>query len=195
MITILFSSYNDAGLIHILKFMRDDNRQNWSKLISAQHIDAATRNVKRIGMALHLAFLVSFVKHLSAPQCEELLNDMNSLQTNEVSMKWSETLEKFLNEGSSTNATFALHRDIMQHCDAVLAVSLAERLGGQQGYQLLLAAVKATLSFPFVNGASSYGPYCLQLLYHHYSAGHFHSKLKETLYTTPIGKSQKKLCM
>ena len=166
MITILFSSYNDAGLIHILKFMRDDNRQEWSKLISAQHNDAATRNVKRIGMALHIAFLVSFVK-------------------------WSETLEKFLNEGSSTNATFALHRDIMQHCDAVLAVSLAERLGGQQGYQLLLAAVRATLPFSFVNGASSYGPYCLQLLYHHYSAGHFHSKLKETLSTTPIGKSQK----
>ena len=45
MITILFSSYNDAGLIHILKFMRDDNRQEWSKLISAQHNDAATRNV------------------------------------------------------------------------------------------------------------------------------------------------------
>ena len=30
----------------------------------------------------------------------------------------------------SRNATFALHVDIMQHCDEVVAISVAERIGG-----------------------------------------------------------------
>ena len=69
------------------------------------------------------------------------LSDMNSLQGNQISVKGSKTLKQFMNEGSSSNATFALHRGIMRHCDAVVAISLAERLGAQEKYQLLLAAV------------------------------------------------------
>ena len=65
-----------------------------------------------------------------------------------------------MDEGYSKNATFALHRDIMKHCDKVVAVALAERLGGKKGYELLLATVKISLAFAFINGASSYGPYC-----------------------------------
>lgn len=59
-ITILFSSYSDAGLVQLLQYMRDDDRDDWSKLVSAAHIDMATGNVKRIGQALHLAFLIQF---------------------------------------------------------------------------------------------------------------------------------------
>ncbi|MEW8546925.1 MAG: hypothetical protein AB2693_25705 [Candidatus Thiodiazotropha sp.] len=191
MITILFSSYKDAGLVHLIKYMRDDNRAEWSRLISTHHIDAATRTVKRIGQALHLAFLVAFAKHLPVPESEIFLSDMSSLMPQEIAQKWSECLLRFISEGSERNATFALHRDMMKHCDDIVAVSFAERLGGRQGYQLLLAAVKSSLPFSFVNGASSYGPYCVQLLCQHYSAGYFHEKLKETLYTTPIGNSTK----
>ena len=50
------------------------------------------------------------------------LSDMNSLQANEISVKGSETLKQFMNEGSSSDAIFALHRGIMQHCDAVVAI-------------------------------------------------------------------------
>ena len=81
------------------------------------------------------------------------LNDMNSLQANEISIKGSETLEQFMSGGISPNATLALR--------TVMAISLAERLGAQQGYQLLLAAVKSGLYFSFVNGVSSYSLYCL----------------------------------
>ena len=47
-----------------------------------------------------------------------------------------------MNERSSSNTAFALYRGIMQHYDTVEAVSFAEHLEAQQGYQLLIAAVK-----------------------------------------------------
>ena len=191
MITILFSAYNDAGLFHILRYMRDDDKQEWSSLVSVHHIDMATRNVRRISISLHLAFLISFARFLPESECEEFLADARHNQPAELSRKWSGKFDRFMDEGSSKNATFALHRDIMKHCDKVVAIALAERLGGKQGYELLLANVKASLAFAFINGASSYGPYCVKLLFHHYSAGHFHGRLKETLFTTPIGNSKK----
>ena len=191
MITILFSAYNDAGLFHILRYMRDDDKQEWSNLVSVHHIDMATRNVRRLSIALHLAFLITFAKTLPESECELFLYEARHSQHVEVSTKWSERLERFMDKGTSNNATFALHRDMMKHCDKVVAVALAERLGGKQGYELLLATVKSSLAFSFINGASSYGPYCVQLLYHHYSAGYFHARMKESLFTTPIGKSNK----
>jgi hypothetical protein len=44
-ITILFSSYKDAGLVQLVKFMRDENQDDWAKLVSVQHIDMATRHI------------------------------------------------------------------------------------------------------------------------------------------------------
>ena len=191
MITILFSAYNDAGLFHIIRYMRDDDKQEWSNLVSVHHIDMATRNVRRISISLHLAFLITFAKHLPELECEEFLSDAKHTQPVELSRKWSGKLERFMDDGSSKNATFALHRDIMKHCDKVVAVALTERLGGKKGYELLLATVKTSLAFAFINGASSYGPYCVKLLFHHFSAGYFHARLKECLFTTPIGNSTK----
>lgn len=49
--------------------------------------------------------------------------------------------------GLSRNATFALHVDIMKLCDHKIAIALAERLGGKDCYELLLAAVKGSLLF------------------------------------------------
>ena len=40
-----------------------------------------------------------------------------------------------------------LHVDMMRHCEDVTAISLAERLGGKDGYGLLLAAMKNSLLF------------------------------------------------
>ena len=40
-ITILFSAYQDAGLIQLTKFMKDDGEDDWRKLVSVQHIDMA----------------------------------------------------------------------------------------------------------------------------------------------------------
>ena len=75
------------------------------------------------------------------------------------------------------------------HCNHVVAISLAERLGGPDGYSLLLYAVKESLLFSFLNNASSYAPYCVQLLYTHFSASLFHRNMKEALYSTPIKQS------
>ena len=99
--------------------------------------------------------------------------------------------EDFLQNGSRVNATFALHVDIMRHCDHVVAIAFAERLGGPEGYDLVLAAVKESLRFSFVNNATSYAPYCVQLLYQHCGAGFFHQCLKTTLYTTPFKDSNR----
>ena len=49
----------------------------------------------------------------------------------------------------------------------------------------MLATSKSSLPFSFVNGATAYSPYCIQLLYEHFRAGPFHQKLKKTLFSTP----------
>ena len=106
---------------------------------------------------------------------------------------WAERFEDFLQSGSRLNATFALQHEVhvymMRHCDHVVAIAFAERLGGPDGYDLVLAAVKESLRFSFVNNATSYAPYCVQLLYQHHGAGFFHQCLKTTLYTTPFKDS------
>jgi hypothetical protein len=47
----------------------------------------------------------------------------------------------------ANNGTFALHVDMMKHCDEITAIALSERLGGNDRFNLLLAAVKSSLSF------------------------------------------------
>ena len=191
LITILFSAYKDAGLTQILQYMRDDTREDWKTLVSADHIDTATKHVKRLSLSLHLAFLVEFANSLAAEEQESFLSEMESEEPSSVANNWASRFKDFLEEGSTKNATFALHVDMMKHCDSVVAISLAERLGGPKGYSLLLAAVKQSLPFLFVNGATSYAPYCVRLLFHHYSAGYFHTCLKQALFTTPIKSGQR----
>ena len=189
-ITVLFSAYKDAGLVQLMKFMKDDNEEDWKKLVSVQHIDTATKYVKRIAQSLNLAILVTFLKSLTKDDQEMLITDMETEQPVTLANNWSLRFNKFLEETSRINATFALHLDILNHCNHVVQIAFAERLGGQGGYSLLLAAVKESLCFSFVNNASSYAPYCVKLLYQHYSAGFFHTCLKETLFSTPFKGSK-----
>ena len=190
-ITILFSAYQDAGIVEILQYMRDDKQDDWKRLVSVQHIDIATRHVKRIAVSLHIAFLVVFTKSLPVSEQQLFWNDMETAEASVLAERWSERFEDFLQKSSSVNATFALHVDMMRHCDHVVAISFAERLGGPDGYNLVLSAVKESLKFSFVNNATSYAPYCVKLLCQHYGAGHFHQCLKTTLYTTPFKDSNR----
>ena len=73
----------------------------------------------------------------------------------------------------------------MRHCDEIVGLSIAERMGGTQGYNLLLSIVKTSLPFAFVNGAASYGKFSIHLLCEHFSAGYFHQQLKASLFSTP----------
>ena len=142
-------------------------------------------------MSLHIAFLVVFAKSLPTDKQQLFWDDMETCEASVVSEYWSKQFEDFLERGSSVNCTFALHVDMMRHCDNVVAIALAERLGGPIGYDLVLAAVKESLRFSFVNNASSYAPYCVQLLCQHFGAGYFHQCLKKTLYTTPFKESNR----
>ncbi|CAC5394943.1 unnamed protein product [Mytilus coruscus] len=109
------------------------------------------------------------------------------LESGQVSSEnWHKQLSEFMEAGNSKNSTFRLHMEMMQYCDEIVAVYLAERLGGFERYNLLFGAVKSSLLFSFLNGASSYGPFCVRLLLEHFSAGHFHKCMKKTLYSTPI---------
>lgn len=98
--------------------------------------------------------------------------------------EWDSQFQDFLKQGDK-NATFALHLDMMHHCDEIVAISIAEKIGGPDGYHLLLTAVKRSLPFSFLNGASSYAAFCVDLLYEHYGAGTFHQNMKMSLFSTP----------
>jgi hypothetical protein len=55
--------------------------------------------------------------------------------------RWETDFNRFMQKSKTENATFVLHFDMMSHCDEVCAISFAERLGGDEGYNLLLSAV------------------------------------------------------
>ena len=184
-ITILFSAYKDAGLVQLLRYMRDNEEDDWKKLLSAEHIDMATRHIRRLSATFHIAFLITFMRGLSQDEKEEILSSLKCGETSKVCQKWGCQYDKFIEKGCSSNATFCLHVEMMKHLDDVIAVSLAERLGGASGYNLLLSSLKSSLLFSFLNGAVSYAPYTLQLILEHYAASPFHQAMKTSLYSTP----------
>ncbi|KAL3841569.1 hypothetical protein ACJMK2_019691 [Sinanodonta woodiana] len=56
----LISAYETSGLIHILKYMRDDDiEKDCSKLVTIENIEIATQNVWRLSAALHISRLSS----------------------------------------------------------------------------------------------------------------------------------------
>jgi hypothetical protein len=58
-ITNLFSAYKDAGILHLLKYMKDtDNEADWTDLVSLSNIETAAKNIKRLALALHLALFL-----------------------------------------------------------------------------------------------------------------------------------------
>lgn len=75
-ITNVCSTFKDAGLVHILKYMRDEDFEDWATLISIQDINKATRYIRRICLGLHVALLSTFMVTLSNVKQRELLNDL-----------------------------------------------------------------------------------------------------------------------
>ncbi|CAC5403427.1 unnamed protein product [Mytilus coruscus] len=157
-ITNLFSGYKDAGILHLMKYMKDkDKDSNWVDLLSS-NIETAARYIKRLAFAIHLAFFLQFVSTLT---------------------------NSFMAKGRANNATFALHDDLMRHCEVVFGISIAERMGGSSGYNLVLGCVKSLLPFSFLNDATSYASFCTDLLHVHYTAETFHQNMKQSLLSTP----------
>ena len=81
-----------------------------------------------------------------------------------------------MKDASSANGTL-----VLDHCNEITAVAVAERIGGPEGYHLLLAAVMHFLPFCFLNGAISYAPYTIDLLIEHFGAGIFHQNMNMAL--------------
>lgn len=184
--TINMSAYQTAGAIQLLQYMRDDDSNEWAKMVDASHIDVATKYLKRLAATLRLAFLIAFTCSLPQEDAEKLKIAAQQQLETEVAEEWFDRFLAFLDRGSQANATFALHVDMMRHLEAVGAIALAERLGGSDGYNLLLAVTKTELPFNMINGATNYGPFILQLLRHHYQAGCFYKHFKESLFSTPL---------
>ena len=163
--------------------MRDDDVKEWKKLINPDDIDKATRYIRRLSLSLHLAFICTFMQTLSLEDAEEMQECI--IGSTVLGSRWETDFNRFMQKSKTENATFALHFDMMPHCDEVCAISFAERLGGDEGYNLLLSAVKTSLPFAFLNGSSSYAAYCTKLLHEHFKCGPFYQKMKSTLFTTP----------
>ena len=172
--------------MELLRYMKNDENHEWATLKEEHHIDVATRQVRRLSTAIHIALLFRFAAFLPIARSNELLDDLDILSGKELATKWHACYQKFIDHGCQVNATFALHVDFMTQLDGISAIALAERLGGNDGYHLLLASTKESLVFSFLNGATSYSPYSVKLLYEHYRAGHFYGNLKKYLFSTPL---------
>ena len=189
LIGIIFSAHRHSGLIQLLRFMKDDEEKDWEQLVLPTHIEIATQVVKRLSIALHVSFMLSFMMSLPDDQLQDFQTDIASISCTKNAEKWDTLYQEFIDCRSKSSATFALHQEMAQHLDWVLAIRLAERLGGPDGHALLRATAKDYLPFGFVNGASSYAPYCVKLLHEHYRAGTFYINMKSYLFSTPLKDS------
>ena len=187
----IFSAYSNARIVELLRYMKDSEQEDdWMDLITLRNIETAARNIKRLALGLHLAFLVRFICSLSDEDLEAIIEAIDTRDLAVMNQHWKQRFSDFLTAGIRANATFALHYDMMVHCDEILGISVAERMGGAEGYNLLLACVKSSLPFSFLNGATSYASFCVELLHCHYSAGPFHQKMKQCLFSTPHKDSE-----
>lgn len=191
----LLSGYKDAGLLTLTKYLQDSEETELNKMVRPEMIESATVFVKRLAMTLHVVFMILFLKSLPPDEADDISKSLEQEDEAAAAKAWSNKMEVFMETGCNTNATFSMHVDILRHCEEVLAIALAEKVGGPDGYALLLAAVKSSLRFAFLNGASSYAGFCIQLLVEHHSAGIFHQRMKETLFTTPFRGSKRNFAL
>lgn len=160
-------------------------KQTGKKLVSLAEIESAARNIRRLSLSLHIAIFSTYVQSLPPIESDNLLEDLKCLTPKEVEQRWDRSYCLFIKQASENNATFRLHMEIMNHCDEIVGIQVAGRIRGCHGYNLLLALVKNTLPFSFLNWASSYAGFCVKLLYEHYRSSFFHKRMKESLFTTP----------
>ncbi len=153
--------------------------------MTVHHIATAVLYMKRLGMSFRFASVVKFKEQLSSEDRAEFESDLQKDAAEIMAQKWHTRYEQFLKYGSEVNGTFCLHVDMMLKCENVVAVSFSERLGGPQGYNLLLATLKTSLCSTFLDGGVSYGPFTVQLIGVHLECGPFYQKLKCCLFSTP----------
>jgi hypothetical protein len=105
--------------------------------ISTDNIRSATRIMKRLAMSFALCFQIQFLEELKTNDREELWEDLQILEASALANKWDDKFNTFLENGSKNDATFALHAEMMAHTFEIVAITFAERIGGEDGYALL----------------------------------------------------------
>ena len=189
-INTIGSAYTPAGVKKLIKYMLGDETSNtdWATLVGLANITSATLIIWRLSRALHLSFIIKFLQYLPPTEAVVLRSDLGNCGTkiSLLSDKWDESYQKFMDDQCAKSGTFQLHVDLMSHCDEVVGIYFAERIAGTQGYNLLLALVKQSLEFSFVNNASSYATFCVQLLVEHYSASPYVQRMKASLFSIPF---------
>ena len=185
-VTNLCSAYKDAGLLHIIKYMHNKpDEDDIAKLLDMNVIRHATRHIKRLALALSLAFQIVFLESLSDTDAAELLNDLQCDTADKLASKWDDLFTKFVDERSCQSANFLLHYEMMTHAIEVIDSSLSERIGGPEGYSLLRMCMKQSLTFSYLNGASNYASFCTELLVDHTSAPPLIQGIKKRYYSVP----------
>ena len=66
-----------------------------------------------------------------------------------------------------------------------LGYGIAEKMGGEDGLNLLMAILKVNLPFTFINGAQCYGPFVLQLIHVYHEASPFHQNMIKDVMAMP----------
>ena len=179
-------AYNNAGLLHIIKYMTDqDDQDDIIKLLGIDNIRFAFRHMLRVALAFCLAMQILYIQHLPDDDAAELVEELQCSRTDFLAAKWDDRFQQFLRSKSNSNASFQLHCEMMQHACEIVGISLAERIGGPNGYHLLRGCVKSSLAFSFLNGASSYAAYTTSLLADHSSAPVLVQGIKSRYFSVP----------
>ena len=184
-------AYDSAGLLHIIKYMTDqDDQDDIIKLLGIDNIRFAFRHMQRVTPAFCLAMQILYIQHLPDDEATELIEELQCSRTDFLAAKWDYRFQQFLKSKSNSNASFQLHCEMMQHACEIVGISLAERIGGPNGYHLLRGCVKSSPAFSFLNGASSYAAYTTSLLADHSSAPLLVQGIKSRYFSVPYEGSQ-----
>ncbi|CAH1791793.1 unnamed protein product, partial [Owenia fusiformis] len=76
MINTTLNAYQNAGLIQILRYMKEDDKCDWRKLLGGEQIDMGTKVTKRIADSLHIASMISFMEYLPPDEAHNLFQDL-----------------------------------------------------------------------------------------------------------------------
>lgn len=165
----------------------DEDEKDWSKLTSVSHITTACRRITRLWLSLRLALLIKMLAQLPAEERNRFLHQIKHSAPSELKSQWGQHYETFVKKGCKEDANFALHVDMLHHMHAVVALHLAEKAGGSDGYNLLMAHVKGkSLLFSYVNSSSSYAALQTRLLIEDAQCGIFYRNLKRALFSHPF---------
>ncbi|CAH1802262.1 unnamed protein product, partial [Owenia fusiformis] len=96
MINTIFKSYSQAGIVEMLRYLKDDDKADWNKLLSAASIESAQRYVKRLSPSLHMSVMIGFMYSLPPFEASALLNDLRTEKPSHNAKEWQERYDRYI---------------------------------------------------------------------------------------------------